>query len=133
MQRALLLLLFSSFIIFIGCTTNRKEEIIYNLTNNTQKYWDLVREPKWYDKSKAKIYPVYCYYIDKNGIFKLYKYQQDKRILYDGGDAVLSNTWEYLTDTTINLNGLVYKLKKLTADTLIFSLEGNVTVLAKSK
>jgi hypothetical protein len=121
--------------ILISCVSKdaqEKKEIIYNLTNNNFKYWDVVKKPMWYDKNTTRGFPGYCYYFNKGNSFQFYQYIKGKRVLYNSGDIALPDTWKYLSDTTINLNGLPCNIIKLTPDTFIYSNYKDTIILSKS-
>ena len=117
----------------LGCQ-NKKGDVIANLTNNTYKYWDVVEMHNFYSKSKSRVYPVYCYYFNLNGEFGFYKYENEKRKIYDSGDVQSPDSWQYSSDTTILIGGVKLAIGKLTEDTLIlFYPNTNKIILAKSE
>lgn len=129
MRNTLLLLI----ILLSSCVKDRKKELTYFLTNNGCKYWDMVYNPRFYDKSKSRVYPYYCYSFDKNRKWQFFSYKKGKRKPYEQGDIYIPETWSLISDTSILIGNSVFKIEKLTKDTFIFSSRsaGN-TVLAKS-
>ncbi len=123
------LICFIFIIITSGCKKTLKENIIYNLTNNSFKYWDIVEHPgNYYYKNKSKRFPIYCYYFDIKGnfssmVYPINKGRRKRTIPFtkDFSDYIVPDTWEYESDSIIKIQGYEYRIIKLTEDSLIIS------------
>lgn len=116
-------------ILVLFACNNSKNEVIKKIAGNTGKYWDVKR-----DKDIDHSPPLYCYYFDNNGKYRIFEYSNNKRVLYDGGDIEIPEVWSYLTDSTIMIATANYKIEKLTSDTFIYSSpELGQKMLIKSK
>lgn len=129
MRNTLLLLI----IVLSSCIKDRKKELTYFLTNDSCKYWDMVYNPSFYDKSKSKTFPYFCYSFDKSKNWYFYSYDKGKRKPYEQHDIVITQRWSLISDTSIMLGGKMYKIEKLTKDTFIYASDKtDSTVLVKS-
>lgn len=129
MRNTLLLLI----IVLSSCVKDRKKEQTYYLTNDGCKYWDMVYNQSFYDKSKSITFPYFCYSFDKNKNWYFYSYDKGKRKLYEQHDLEITRRWRLISDTSIMLGDKMYKIEKLTNDTLIYSSDKtDRTVLARS-
>jgi hypothetical protein len=127
-------ILFIILIIASSCVKDKKHDLLYFLTNNNFKYWDLVYRSNFYDQSKSIIYPRYCYCFDKNRKWTFYTYKKGVRQYYDSGDIVIPEKWTLISDTLIVLGYKKYTIKKITIDTLIYTCgKADSTVLTRSK
>lgn len=99
--------------LFSSCTKQKNSEDL--ITNGEYKYW-LVEDSNSKRKSQR------FYYFDKEGRWKVfYKYVTGEFAEYDGGDIVLMETWELISDSAVNIGGKIYNIKKLTNKEFIFA------------
>ena len=85
-------------------------------------YWDVIVSKKLhYNKSDAFNYPLYCYYFDLEGKYKVFYYNKNKRIELKVRDLPQINSWCFLRDSLIVLNTDTLKLLQLDLDTLLLS------------
>jgi hypothetical protein len=126
-------ILFLLIIITASCTADKKKDLFYLLTNNDCKYWDMVYNPRFYDKTKSITFPYYCYCFDKNNNYNFFCYNNGIRQPYRQNDIIIPKSWSLISDSSIFLGNKVFKIEKLTKDTLIFSSGKNdSTVLVQS-
>lgn len=126
-------LYYITFFLIISCKTSVKEEQSKLLTDGNFKYWDVVELPGFYIKSQSRVYPMYSYYLDKNGRWKFYEYREGYRLLFNRGDIVIPERWEYKSDSILLLGNQITKIKKLTKDSLILVNKNKTTKLIKSR
>ncbi len=124
-----------------SCHKPVKEKNIELITNASFKYWDIIQKPtsEYYKNTSKAYFPLYCYYFDINGNFTLLFYDKNSRRTpwgkskYD--DYIVPDKWEYLTDSTINIQKTMYYIRKLTPDSLILECSSKyigTIILAKS-
>jgi len=103
------------------------------LTNGDYKYWDMVYNPSFYNKANSQVFPLYCYYFDKSGKWLFYQYRKGIRYIYEQDDIEITREWNLTSDSTISLGHKIYKIIKLTNDTLIYKSDNtDSTLLVKS-
>jgi len=94
-------------IFFIACKTNNRAD---TLTGKNHKFWDVSTEHG------------YCYEFSKSDVCRYFAYMnhngKSTRELFDFGDVVYPNTWEFINDTTINIQGFKYFYKIINADSV---------------
>ncbi len=102
-------LLFSiAFILFIP-SCDKKASYKVMLTNNNRKFWDISTNPG------------YCYEFEKSGICHYYYYNQSengKRNLYFWDDIQVTNKWELINDSIIDIDGFKSLYKFINEDSL---------------
>lgn len=103
------------------------------LTGDSTVYWDLVFAKDKYDKTKEKIFPLFCYSFSRDGKYYIYRYQKNKRIRKSGSDLVLLQTWEVTKDSQIKIDEELVKIIVLTQDTLKYQKDGDIYIFSKSK
>ncbi len=95
-------------LLFASCTQKSNHKSL--LTNNNLKFWDI------------STVPGYCYEFSNNGVCRYYVWMNRNgksiRELFDFGDVVYPNTWEFVNDTTINIQGFNYFYKFINTDSV---------------
>jgi hypothetical protein len=132
MKRKINKLILLLSILTFSCVKDKKTELTLFLTNDSLKYWDMVYNPRFYDRSKSLTFPLYCYCFEKSNKWNFYIYRKGVRQQYEQDDIVIPRKWDMISDTTIMLGFKTYKIEKLSKDTFIYIEDTDTTILINS-
>ena len=94
-------------LIFISCRNSSNST---KLTGKTKRFWDVSYSPG------------YCYEFSRNGSCRYYYYARTEgkavRKLFPFDDVIVSNSWNFVNDSIIDINGYKYSYKFVN-DTLL--------------
>lgn len=118
-----------SILLFISCGKDREKEISALLTNEDYKFWDIIQRDE-----KIYVDPYFSYYFNNQGEWIVFKYDNEgHRVKYNGGDISLVQSWKYISESSIIIGGMEYKINTLSVDTFIYSSKfGDVVKLVQS-
>ena len=103
---------FFFFLIFISCAKKEAQKNIYYLTNNSEKYWLLVREHPihWYSGQ--------CFNINGKLISFSVENKTGRRLIIENYDKP---QWRFLNDSTLELESKIFKIIYLNEEILILN------------
>ena len=107
-----------ALLIFCCMSSCKSKQNLENLiTNNDYKYWLVVKDA---EMKKAKT----IYYFDNKGKWEIYTMLVDGKIeKFNANDIVISNKWALLNDSSVEIGGRNYRIKKLNRNEFVYSYE----------
>ncbi len=114
-------IIFILIVTLCSCSNSEREKnsIVFKLTNDNAKYWNISDYSTIYSIEKDRVYPLYCMYFDKKGIWKPYIIINDSLILDAVQDVKRSFAWELLSNSSLSFDRRIFEIAKITADTII--------------